>query len=91
MSKLIINLSNKLSRLETKGIPPHNPPNEEGMRNPNQFRRPFNPQIFKRVRRNDEHPLIPPIKNNNENNVVDYLGGEESIDFQEEMNLIQDN
>jgi hypothetical protein len=58
------------------------------MRNPNQFRRPLNPHLFRRDRRNDEQPLIPPINNNNEKNVVDDLGGEESIDFQEEFHLI---
>lgn len=88
ISKLIKNLSNKLRRLETGGSPPHKPPKKESMRNPNQFRRPLNPHLFRRDRRNDEQPLIPPINNNNEKNVVDDLGGEESIDFQEELHLI---
>jgi hypothetical protein len=84
-------LSNKLSKLDTEGSLPNKPQNEEGHRNPKQFRRPFNPQIFKRDRRNEEHPLIPPMKNNNENNVVDDLGDKEVTNFQEEFHLIQDN
>jgi hypothetical protein len=77
--------------LKLEGIPPNKPPNDEGQRNPNQFRRPFNPQMFRRDRRNEEQPLRPPVKNNNENNVVDDLGGEEGTNFQEELHLIQDS
>jgi hypothetical protein len=89
MSTLIMNLSNKFSRLETKGSPPNTPPNEEGPRNPNQFRRPFSLQMFRRDRKNEEYRLIPPVKKKNENNVVEDLGGEEYTYFQEEMHLIQ--
>jgi hypothetical protein len=47
--------------------------------------------MFRRDRRNEEQPLRPPVKNNNENNVVEDLGAEEFSYFQEEMHLIQDS
>lgn len=47
--------------------------------------------MFRRDRRNEEQPLRSPVKNNNDNNVVEDFGGEEYTDFQEEMHLIQDN
>ena len=37
---------------------------ERGLRNPNQFRRLFNPQLVRRERRNDEQPIQPPVQTN---------------------------
>jgi hypothetical protein len=63
MSKLIMSLSNKLSRMEIEGYPPNKAPNEEGPQNPKQFRRPFTSQMFRRDKRNEEQPLTrPPVK-----------------------------
>jgi hypothetical protein len=51
MSILIKNLCNKLLRIETRGIPPNKPPNEDRQRNTNPFRRPFNPQMLRREKK----------------------------------------
>jgi hypothetical protein len=34
----------------------------------------LNTHMFRRYIRNEEQPLIPPVKNNNENNLVEDLG-----------------
>jgi hypothetical protein len=48
-------------------------------RNPNQFRRPFNPQLMRRERRNEEQPIQPPVRPNNENNLVEEAMDEEYV------------
>jgi hypothetical protein len=60
------------------------------MRNPNQFRRPFNPQLMRRERRNDEQPIQPLVKTNNENNLVEEVMDEEYVKYIEEVHLLQD-
>jgi hypothetical protein len=56
-------------------------------RNPNQFRRPFNPpQVLQRERRNEDQPIQAPIKNEN---LVDNLVEEEFEDIDEEMNMME--
>jgi len=70
-----------LSRLEFEGNPPNKYPFEEGPINLNQFRSPFNSQIFRRERRNEEQSLRPPVKNNNDNNLIEDFWKEEYVDF----------
>jgi hypothetical protein len=53
-SILIRNLSNKLSGFEVEGNNANKYPQEGGLRNPNQFIRPFNPQMTRRERRNED-------------------------------------
>jgi hypothetical protein len=45
--------------------------------NPNQFRRPFNPHMFRRDGINEEKPLRSLVKKHNENNLIEYFGEEE--------------
>jgi hypothetical protein len=66
-------------------------PQEGGMRNPNQFKRPFNPQMMRRERRNEEQPIQPLVKTNNDNNLIEDMMDEEYVDFQEEIHLLQDD
>jgi hypothetical protein len=47
MSKLIRNLTNKMSRFAMENGNVNKDP-QGGVRNPNQFRRPFNPQLMRR-------------------------------------------
>jgi hypothetical protein len=61
MSRLIRNMTNKMSRFEMENGNANKVPQEGGVRNPNQFRRPFNPQLMRRERRNDEKPIQPPV------------------------------
>jgi chromosome segregation ATPase len=80
MSRIIKYLSNKLARMETERRRPDN-------RNPNQFRRPFNPpQVLQRERRNEDQPIQAPIKNEN---LVDNLVEEEFEDIDEEINMME--
>jgi len=57
---IIRNLSNKIMRLEVEGQTPgrFQPTTPK---NPNTFRRPFNPQILPRDRRPEEQPMQPPV------------------------------
>jgi hypothetical protein len=52
MAKLIKELSNKLSRMEVDGVKL-----EPNIRNPNQFRRNFNPQFQQRPPRNNDQQI----------------------------------
>jgi hypothetical protein len=60
------------------------------VRNPNQFRRPFNPQLMRRERRNDEQPIQPPVRTNDENNMVEEETDEGYVDNLEEIHLLQE-
>ena len=60
MTKLINNLSTKISRLEMENKTQNTPTHENDNQNPNQFRRPFNPRFFPRGRRNNEEQNIQP-------------------------------
>jgi hypothetical protein len=44
---------------EVEGNNTNKYPQEGDLRNPNQFRRPFNPQMMRRERRNEEYPFRP--------------------------------
>jgi hypothetical protein len=81
MSRLIRNLTNKMSRFEIENNNANKSPQEGGMRNPNQFRRPFNPQLMRRERRNEEQPIQPPVKTNNDNNLVEEVMDEEYVEY----------
>jgi hypothetical protein len=48
MSRLIRNLTNKMSRFDMENGNSNKFPQEGGVRNPNKFRRPFNPQFMRR-------------------------------------------
>jgi hypothetical protein len=73
MSKLIRNVTNKMSRFEMENSNANKVPQEGGMRNHNHFRIPFNPQLMRRERKNEEQPIQAPIKTNNENNMVEEV------------------
>jgi len=90
MSRLIINLTNKMSRFEIENNNANKAPREGGMINPNQFRGPFNPQLMKRERRNEEQPIQPLVKTNNDNNLVEEVMDEEYIEYTEEVHLLKD-
>jgi hypothetical protein len=90
MSRLIRNLSNKLSRFEFEGKNTKTSPHEGGLRNHNQFRRPFNPQIMRRERRIEEYPIQTLVKTNNDNNLIEDRMDEEYVYFQEKIQLLQD-
>ena len=73
MTKLIKKISSKLAKMEMEGKKVNKPTQEDGNRNPIQFRRPFNPpQILQRERRNNEDQKVQPLF---QNNLFD--GGEE--------------
>jgi hypothetical protein len=84
------NLSNKLTRLEVEGNNPIKSNQEGGPRNPNQFRRPFNPQLCEGKEGMKTNLFNHLFRNNNDNNLLDDVGDEEYVDFQEEMHLLQD-
>jgi hypothetical protein len=44
--------------------------------------------MFRIDRRNEEQHIRPPVKNNNDNNLMEDFVEEEYIDFQEENHLI---
>ena len=90
MYRLIRNLTNKLSRFEFEGKNTKTSPHEGGLRNHNQFRRPFNPQIMRRERRIEEYPIQTLVKTNNDNNLIEDKMNEEYFDFQEKIHLLQD-
>jgi hypothetical protein len=91
MSRLIRNCQINCLYLKLRVIMQINLLGREVPRNPNQFRRPFNPQILRRERRNEEQPIQPPIINNNDNNLIEDMVDEEYVDFQEEIHLLQDD
>ena len=65
MTKLIKNLSTKINRLEMENRNQNKHVQVNDNKNPNQFRRPFNPRFFPRDRRNNEDQKIqPPLQNN---------------------------
>jgi len=45
---------------------------------------------MRRERRNEEQPIQPPVKTNNDNNLIEDVMGEEYVYFQEEIHLLQD-
>ena len=53
MSKLIMNLKNKMSRFEIENKNANKYPQEGGVRNPKQFIIHFNPQLMRRERINE--------------------------------------
>jgi hypothetical protein len=87
MSRLIRNMTNKMSRFEMENGNANKSPQEGGVRNPNQFRRPFNPQLMRRERRNDEQPIHPPCPTNDQNNLVEEETDEGYIDNPEDIHL----
>ena len=58
MTKLIKNMSTKLSRLEMENKSQNKPIQDTDNKNPNQFRRTFKPMFFPRDRRNNEDKKI---------------------------------
>jgi hypothetical protein len=60
MAKLIKDLSNKLARMEVDRVK-----SEPNIRNPNQFRRNFNPQFQQRPPRNNDQQIQAPLKDEN--------------------------
>lgn len=88
MDRLIRSLSNKITRLEVEAqtpacFPPLAP------RNPNTFRRPFNPHILPRERRTKEQPLQPPIRWNLKN-MMEEAYEEDPRNHQGEMHWLDD-
>jgi hypothetical protein len=79
-----------MSRFDIEGKNINKYPQEGGVRNSNQFIRPFNPQIMRRERRIEEKLIQPPIKTNNDNNLVEYVMNEEYVDYQDKIHLLQD-
>jgi hypothetical protein len=73
MSRLIRNLTKKMSRFEIENNNANRASQEGGIRNPNpnQFKIPRNPQLMIRERRNEEQPIQPPVKTNNDNNFIE--------------------
>jgi hypothetical protein len=45
---------------------------------------------MRRERRNEEQPIHPPVKTNNDKNIVEELVDEEYDEYTEEMHLLQD-
>jgi hypothetical protein len=93
MSRLIRNLTNKMSIFEIEHRNTNRSPQEGGIRNPNpnQFRRPPNPQLMRRERRNEEQPIHPPVKTNNDNNFIEEVVDESYDEYTEEIHLLQDD
>jgi len=79
MSGLIRNLSNNMDRFEINNNNENKSPQEGGVRNPNQFKRHFNPQLMRKEIRNEEQTIQPPVKNNNDNNLVEEWMDEEYV------------
>jgi hypothetical protein len=75
MSRLIRNMTKKMSIFEIEHRNTNILPQEGGIRNPNpnQFRRPPNPQLMRRERRNEEQPIYLPVKTNNDNNFIEEV------------------
>ena len=75
MSRLIRNMRNKTSRFEIDHRNTNRSPQEGGISNPNpnQFRRPPNPQLTRRERRNEEQTIHPPVKSNIDNNFIEEV------------------
>jgi hypothetical protein len=86
---LIRNLSNKISRYEIENTNANKYPQEGGMRNHNQFRKPFNPQLMRKERRNGEQPSQPPERTNNDNNLVEEVIDEKYVDYPKEFHLLE--
>jgi len=92
MSKLIRSLSNKISSMEMEA---HTPAKTfpQGPRNPNphpnQFRRPYNPHILQRDRRNDDQPIQPPVRRN-QKNFLEQVIDEEYLEEQEGILLMEE-
>ena len=64
-------------------------PNFIGLRNSNQFRWPFNPQILNIEKRNEDPPIQPPVRPNEA--ILDVLWDEEDIELTEGMNMLCDD
>jgi hypothetical protein len=45
---------------------------------------------MRRERRNEEQPIQPPVKTNNDNNLVEEVMDEEYVEYTEEVHLLQD-
>jgi hypothetical protein len=58
------------------------------VRKSNQFRRPFNPKLMRRERRNDEQPIQPLVRTNDQNNPIEQETDEGYIDNPEEIHLL---
>jgi hypothetical protein len=93
MSRLIRNLTKKMSRFEIEHRNAHISPQEGGIRNPNpnKFRRPPDPKLMRRERRNEQQPLHPPVKTNNDNNFIEEVVDEGYDEYTEEIHLLQDD
>jgi hypothetical protein len=59
--------------------------------NPNQFIRPPKPQLMRRKRINEEQPIHPPLKTNNDNNFIEEVVDESYDEYTEEIQLLQDD
>jgi hypothetical protein len=93
MSRLIRNLTNKMSRFKIENRNVNKSPQEGGIINPKptQFIILPNPQLMRRDRRNEEQPLHPPVKKNNDNNFIEELVDEGYDEYIEEIHLLQDD
>ena len=90
MYRIIQNLSNKITRLEVEGQTPgrFQPTTPK---NPNTFRRPFNPQILPRDRRPEEQPMQSPVWRNLGKKLEDAYEEDTQELNQEEMHWLNDN
>jgi hypothetical protein len=91
MSRLIRNLTNKMSIFEIENIHTKRSTQEGGVRNPNpnHFIRPPNPQLTRRERINEEQPIDSRVKNNNDNNSILKVVDERYDEYIEEIHLLQ--
>ena len=80
-----------MARLETEGNNWNINPQAIGQRSQNQFRRPFNLQILNRERRNEDHPIQPPIRPNDADHVIDFPPDEEFIEPPKWINWMNDD
>jgi len=75
MSRPNKNMKKKMSIFEIDINNSNRAPQARGIRNPkpNKFKTPPNPQLMRRGRRNEEQPIQPPIKTNNDNKFMEEV------------------
>ena len=89
MTQFIKNLSAKISRLEMENGNQNKPIQDNDNKNPNQFRRTFNPQILNRERINEDIPIHALVRPNEA--IIYVPPDEEYIGLLEGMNLLCDD
>jgi hypothetical protein len=90
ISSLVIKPKNKMCGLEMDNGNSNKVPQEGGMRNPNQLRRPFYPQLMRRDRRNDEQPIHSRVRNNDQNNLVEEKTNERYTNNTKDIHMLQE-